>query len=46
MPSLNVQVYGHPHSELLERDTMDGMGVKVDVALRCGLDEPIATVRK
>jgi hypothetical protein len=33
MPSLNVQVYRHPHRKLLERETMDGMGVKVDVAM-------------
>jgi hypothetical protein len=41
MSGLNVQVYRHPHRKLLERETMDGMGVKVDVVLRFGLDEPM-----
>jgi hypothetical protein len=46
MPGLNVQIYGHPDGEALEGKAVDRVGVKIDFAMRFGLNKPVATLRK
>src|SRR5919201_5851555 len=41
---LDLQIHGHAHFELLKGNPMHGVGMKVDLLRRLGLDEPIAAV--